>query len=170
MKKMNSLKEWLNSITWRPSPNEQEKGRTILGTNWFRDELNQVTKGWCIIAPIERYSGYRYIQWKKKVSQSSMPWFCSFSYAVVNYIFECYRNTYLSERNEFNRVYFLRFCSKYETWFSKYRIELLVALSSTNATNSKSLAESWRRMLLDIQRLYQQHRLSASVTCRYLLQ
>ena len=42
--------------------NEQGKGLTISGTNLFRDELRQVTKGWCIIAPIERYSGYRYFQ------------------------------------------------------------------------------------------------------------
>ena len=38
---------------------------------------------------------------------------------------------YLSYRNEFNKVYFLRFCTKYDTWFSKYGIELIVALSST---------------------------------------
>ena len=37
---------------------------------------------------------------------------------------------------EFNRVYFLRFCTKYDTWFSKYRIELIVDLSSTNATKN----------------------------------
>ena len=35
---------------------------------------------------------------------------------------------------ELKRVYFLRFCTKYETWFSKYRIELTVTLSSTNTT------------------------------------
>ena len=47
---------------------------------------------------------------------------------------------------EFNRDYFLRFCTKYDTCtrFSKYRIEFKVALSSTNATiignsNLKSL-------------------------------
>ena len=28
----------------------------------WRGELRQVTKGWCIIAPIERYSGYMYFQ------------------------------------------------------------------------------------------------------------
>ena len=53
-------------------------------------------KAWCIIAPIERYSGNRHFQWKKIELQSSMPWFCLFSHAVVNYIFECYRKTYLS--------------------------------------------------------------------------
>ena len=31
---------------------------------------------------------------------------------------------------EFNRVYFLRFCTKYRTPFSKYRIDFVVALSS----------------------------------------
>ena len=30
-------------------------------------------KAWCIIAPIERYSGYRHFQLKKKELQSSMP-------------------------------------------------------------------------------------------------
>ena len=51
---------------------------------------------WCIIAPIERYRSYRHFQWKKKELQSSMPWFCLFSHAVVNYMFECNRKTYLS--------------------------------------------------------------------------
>ena len=53
-------------------------------------------KAWCIIAPIEPYSGYRHFQWKKKELQSSMPWFCLFSHAVVNHIFDCYRKTYWS--------------------------------------------------------------------------
>ena len=35
---------------------------------------------------------------------------------------------------EVNKVYFLRFCTQYDTSFSKYSIELIVALSSTNAT------------------------------------
>ena len=34
----------------------------------------------------------------------------------------------------FKGFYCLRFCTKYDTWFSKYRIELKMALSSTNAT------------------------------------
>ena len=33
---------------------------------------------------------------------------------------------------EFNRVYFLLFGTKYVKWFLKYRIEHIVALSSTN--------------------------------------
>ena len=53
-------------------------------------------KAWCIIVPIERYSGYRHFRWKKKELQSSMPWFCLFSHAVANYIFECNWKTYLS--------------------------------------------------------------------------
>ena len=50
--------------------------RTRQRTNNLRDELilRYVTKGWCIIAPIERYSDYVYFQQKKeKVLQSSMP-------------------------------------------------------------------------------------------------
>ena len=49
-----------------------KSGRTKKGTNNLRDELiwgctlRQMTKGWCIIAPIERYSGYRYFQYKRK--------------------------------------------------------------------------------------------------------
>ena len=41
--------------------------------------------------------------------QSSMPLLCLFLKAVINYIFECYQNAYLSKRNKFTRVYFLRF-------------------------------------------------------------
>ena len=76
-------------------------GRTRQGTNNLRDELiwgmnsaselatvyyftrrsirggSQSTppgnKAWRIIAPIERYSGYRHLSIKKKVLQSSMP-------------------------------------------------------------------------------------------------
>ena len=51
---------------------EQGKGLTISGTNLLGDELRQQAKAWCIIAPIERYSGYRYFQRKNKVLQSSM--------------------------------------------------------------------------------------------------
>ena len=35
-----------------------------------------------------------------------------------------------------NKVYFLRFRTKYDTRFSKYGIELIVALSSTNDTKT----------------------------------
>ena len=38
---------------------------------------------------------------------------------------------------EFNRVYFLRFCTNDDTWFSKYRIGLIV--SSTDATKIISI-------------------------------
>ena len=45
--------------------------RTLQSTNDFRDELiwgwtPSGDKGWCIIAPIERYSGCRYFQQKRK--------------------------------------------------------------------------------------------------------
>ena len=47
-------------------------------TNNPRDELigGQTLSGnkrWCIIAPTERYSSYRYSKSKKKVMQSLMP-------------------------------------------------------------------------------------------------
>ena len=40
------------------------------------------------------------------------------------------------KRFEFNRVYFLRFCTNYNTRFAKYRFDLIVALSSTNAAKT----------------------------------
>ena len=39
---------------------------------------------------------------------------------------------------EFDRLHFLQFCTNYDTLFSKYRIELIVALSSTNATKTNA--------------------------------
>ena len=38
---------------------------------------------------------------------------------------------------EVNRVCFLRFCTKYLTWYSKYSIELIVTLSSINTTKKR---------------------------------
>ena len=40
---------------------------------------------------------------------------------------------------EVNRVYLLRSGTKYDTWFSKYDIKLVVALSSTNVTKRIAL-------------------------------
>ena len=40
----------------------------------------------------------------------------------------------IMQKIEFNRVYFLRFYTKYDTQVSKYLIKLIVAMSSTNAT------------------------------------
>ena len=45
---------------------EQGKRLTISGTNSFGDELRQVTKGEYIIAPIERYSGIKDFNEKRK--------------------------------------------------------------------------------------------------------
>ena len=86
----------LKKMKKKKKHDEQGKGLTILGTNWFEDELLQVAKGWCINAPVERFNDCRYFQWKQKVLQSSMPLFCLFSYAIVNFIFECYRNIHWS--------------------------------------------------------------------------
>ena len=41
-----------------------------------------------------------------------------------------------------HRVYFLRFCTKYLTWLSKYTIKLIVTMSSTNAAKRKWIGES----------------------------
>ena len=35
-------------------PDEQGKGLTILGTNWFVGRTPTGDKGWCIIAPVQR--------------------------------------------------------------------------------------------------------------------
>ena len=42
---------------------------------------------------------------------------------------------------EFNGVCFLRFSTKYDTSISKYRIKLIVVLSSTNATETRAFTE-----------------------------
>ena len=68
VKKAHERNEFSEKKKWRTSADEQGKGLKIYGTNWFEDELRQVTKGWCAIAPIERYSSYRYFQWKKSVA------------------------------------------------------------------------------------------------------
>ena len=38
---------------------------------------------------------------------------------------------------EFNGVYFVWFCTKYDARFSKYRIKLIVILFSTNVTKKE---------------------------------
>ena len=43
-------------------------------------------------------------------------------------------------------VYFLRFCTKYDTRFSKYHIGLIVALSLTNATKLDSKLKTFADM------------------------
>ena len=76
-------------------PDEQGKGLTISGLNWFGGELLQVTK---VGVSLRQYNDIAIIDIfnKKKVLQSSIPWFGLFLFAVVNYIFESYRNTYSS--------------------------------------------------------------------------
>ena len=133
MKELSSLKKLTNSNVWQTSLDEHGEGLTISGKNWFGDELRQVTKGWCI-APLEWCSAYWYFQWKK--------YCCNHRCHDSVYFHSLFLIIYLSAietliwymRNEFNRVYIVRFCTKYDTRFSKYGIELIVALSSTNAT------------------------------------
>ena len=40
---------------------------------------------------------------------------------------------------ELNRIYFLRFCTNHYTRLSNYRIKLIMAMSSTNATKRRGL-------------------------------
>ena len=42
---------------------------------------------------------------------------------------------------EFEKVYFLWFCTSYDPWFSKYCTELIVASSFTNATMANFLVQ-----------------------------
>ena len=138
MKEMSSLKQnkkKKNSNLWRTSTDE---GLTIAGTNWFRGWTPSGDKSLlyhCANRTI--YGVIDIFNEKKKVLQSSMSWFCLFSYTVFNFLFECYWNTYLSNRKEDNSVYFLRLCTKYDTWFSKYGTAVIAAISSTNATKMK---------------------------------
>ena len=48
-------------------------------------------------------------------------------------------------RREISRVCFLRLCTKYDTRFSKYLNELIVALSSTNATKIREKTRLFQR-------------------------
>ena len=58
-------------------PDEQGKGLTISGVNWYGDELNHVTN---VRVSLRHYNdiAVRDIFSKKTVLQSSMPWFCLF--------------------------------------------------------------------------------------------
>ena len=62
-KEMSSLKKNKQTVIYEEqvrtnkAKDYQSQGRTGV---W--DELRQVSKGRCIIAPIERYSGYTYVQ------------------------------------------------------------------------------------------------------------
>ena len=90
-------------------------------------------KAWCIIAPIERYSGYRHFNEKRKSCNHRCPdsvyfhklFLIIFLSAIERLI--CRREMSLIGPTSFD------FAQKYDTWFSKYHIELIVALSSTNA-------------------------------------
>ena len=66
-----------------------------------------------------------------------MPSSSLFQYFVIGYIYLSAKETLICHTEiEVDRVCFLPFCTKYGAQFSKYGIELIVALSSTNATKS----------------------------------
>ena len=69
-------------------------GQTSSRTNpfWVRGHVIKVVCV-CIIAKTECYSGYRYLDKKKSINNYS---YNLFLLSVVNYIFECFRNTHLS--------------------------------------------------------------------------
>ena len=85
------------------------KRRTIL------EEHNQVTKVLCIIAPIEFCSSYRYYQFKRVYfyDRCTNPVYFNTPLLII------YLNTtealICHTKIEFNRVYFLRLCTKYDT-------------------------------------------------------
>ena len=92
----------------------QTRQRTnILRDELIEDELRQVTKGWYIIAPIERYSSYVYFQQKKKVFHyHRCPDSVYFNMMLIIIYLSAIK--ILVCRRE-RRDCFLRFCIKYDT-------------------------------------------------------
>ena len=107
------------------SKDQQTQGRTFFWINTGDKVVN-------IIATVEPCSGYRYF--KKKVYSYDR---CHNRIYLNNPLLIIYLSaieTLICHTEiEVNRIYFLRFCTKYDD-FLKYGIELIVALSSTNAT------------------------------------
>ena len=57
-----------------------------------------------------------------------------FQYIVVNHIDLCAIDILICHAEiEVNSFFFLRFCTKYLKWLSKYGIDFIVVSSSTNA-------------------------------------
>ena len=90
----------------------------------------------CIIAPVEFCRGYRYFNKKKKkeYSYDRCPHPIYFNISLLIMYLSAIGKVFCPTEIEVDRVCFLRFCTKYDTGFSKYGIELIVALSSTTET------------------------------------
>ena len=88
-----------------------------------------------IIAPGECYSEYRYFQ-QYKYSYDRYPNPVYFNTLFLIMHLSAIETLICQREIHFDSIHFLRFCTKYDTWFAKYRIELIVALSSTNTTKS----------------------------------
>ena len=86
----------------------------------------------CIIAPVECYSSYRYFRLNNEYDQCPNQFIFSIQ-LLITYLSAIETHICHAEI-KFDKVYFLQFCTKCLARFSKYGIELLVALSWTNAS------------------------------------
>ena len=88
----------------------------------------------CIIAPVEFCRGYRYFNKKKKYSYDRCPHPVYFNISLLIIYLSAIGKVICPTEIGVDRVYFLRFCTKYDTGFSKFGNEFMVALSSTTET------------------------------------
>ena len=131
--------EYKELIIWKINKQKYMTNKPVrMGTKWFWDEHVEVTKVACIIAPMEVYSAYRYFQ-KEKYSYDRYPNQVYLNTPSLIIYLNAIKTLICHTEIEFNVVCFFRFCTKYYclTWFSKYRIELIMALFSTNTTENK---------------------------------
>ena len=73
----------------------------------------RLTKFVRIIAPIECYSGYRYFRYSKYHDRSPNPGYFNTQIFIV--YLRAIEKLICHRENEFNRVFFLRFCTNYDT-------------------------------------------------------
>ena len=95
----------------------------------LRDELTKVVSSIAPIAAIDIFN-------IKEYSYDRCPDPFYFDTLLLIIYLSAIETLICHKEIEFNRVYFLRFCTKYHTWFSNYHMELIVALSSINATKN----------------------------------
>ena len=83
---------------------------------------------WNAIAAIENFN------YKKEYSYDRCPNPIYFNIPLLIIYLSAFKTLICHTDIDVNRIYFLRFCTKYLTRISKYGIELIVAVSSTRAT------------------------------------
>ena len=107
--------------------------RSIRGGSYSTPPID---KAWCIIAPIERLSGYGHFQWKKKSCNHRCPNSIYFhTLFLIIYLSAIERHICRREMSLIGSTSF-GFAQNTMHDFSKYRIELIVAFSLTNATKN----------------------------------